>query len=219
MTSDSMPPIKRKARPMPMYRTPICLWSTVRSQLVAVISAARRTNGVTAAVIALRSHARNVCGDAVPAVRILPTVRSATDALTVRDRFWDRPVVVPRERWHFVEGTDGPPTLALDGGFEPGRIYEIVYPAEGVPVIVGPNGIFKDAPNPNAARLFQCYCFTPECQQLIIEVGGLRSMHPQAKEKPGRRPFREVKTMKEDPVAVEKMSEEIKARYSKLFGV
>ncbi len=102
---------------------------------------------------------------------------------------------------------------------EAGKPVEIVYPAEGVPVIVGPNGIFKAAPNPNAARLFQCYCFTPECQQLIIDVGGLRSMHPQAKEKPGRRPFREVKTMKEDPVAVEKMSEEIKARYSKLFGV
>ena len=48
---------------------------------------------------------------------------------------------------------------------------EIVYPAEGTPMAVGPNGIFKNAPNPNAARLFQSYCFTPECQQLIIDVG------------------------------------------------
>jgi iron(III) transport system substrate-binding protein len=102
---------------------------------------------------------------------------------------------------------------------EGGKPVDIVYATEGVPVIVGPNGIFKAAPNPNAARLFQCYCFTPECQQLIIEVGGLRSMHPLAKEKPGRKPFREVKTFKEDPAAVEKMGEEIKARYSKLFGV
>ncbi len=44
-------------------------------------------------------------------------------------------------------------------------------------------------------------------------------MHPQAKEKPGRRPFSEIKKMKDDPAAVEKMSEEIKTRYSKLFGV
>ena len=102
---------------------------------------------------------------------------------------------------------------------EAGKPVEIVYPSEGVPVIVGPNGIFKNAPNPNAARLFQCYCFTPECQQLVVDVGGLRSMHPLAKEKPGRRPFREIKTLKEDPAAVEKMGEEIKARYSKLFGV
>ena len=58
-----------------------------------------------------------------------------------------------------------------------------------------------------------------ECQQLISDFGGLRSMHAQIKEKAGRRPFREVKTMKEDAAGVERMSEEIKARYSKVFGV
>jgi iron(III) transport system substrate-binding protein len=56
-------------------------------------------------------------------------------------------------------------------------------------------------------------------QQLIIDVAGLRSVHPQTKEKPGRKPFGEIKKMKDDPAAVEKMSAEIKARYSKLFGV
>jgi iron(III) transport system substrate-binding protein len=79
---------------------------------------------------------------------------------------------------------------------------EIVYPAEGTPLIVGPNGIFKAAPNPNAARLFQSFCFTPECQQLIIDHGGLRSVHPQAKEKAGRKPLEDIKLMKDDAVAV-----------------
>ena len=40
-----------------------------------------------------------------------------------------------------------------------------------------------------------------------------------AKEHPGRKPLKDVKLFKEDPVAVEKMGEEIKARYAKLFGV
>jgi iron(III) transport system substrate-binding protein len=102
---------------------------------------------------------------------------------------------------------------------EKGGPVEPVYATEGVPVVVGPNAIFKAAPNPNAARLFQCYCFTPECQQLVINEGGLRSMHPLAKDKPGRKPFREVKTMREDAAAVEKLSEEIKARYVKIFHV
>ena len=84
---------------------------------------------------------------------------------------------------------------------------------------VGPNGIFKNAPNPNAARLFQSFCFTAECQQLVIDVGALRSVHPQAKEKPGRRPLAEIKLMKDDPAAVEKTSDEIKTRYSKIFKV
>jgi iron(III) transport system substrate-binding protein len=102
---------------------------------------------------------------------------------------------------------------------EKGDPVEIVYPTEGTPLIIGPNAVMKDAPNPNAAKLFQSYCFTPEAQQMIIDVGGLRSVHPQAKEKAGRKPLKEIKTMKDDAVAVEKQSEDIKARYTKLFGV
>ncbi|MGD0025527.1 MAG: extracellular solute-binding protein, partial [Xanthobacteraceae bacterium] len=102
---------------------------------------------------------------------------------------------------------------------ESGKPVEIIYAAEGTPLIVGPNGVFKAAPNPNAARLFQCYSFTAEAQQLIIDIGGLRSMHPQTKEKPGRKPFNEIKTMKEDAAGVEKQAEEIKAHYVKLFHV
>jgi iron(III) transport system substrate-binding protein len=129
--------------------------------------------------------------------------------------------------------TDPPKKLALgeraimaDGGEynlfhlkESGAPVELVYPAEGIPTVVGPNAVFKNAPNPNAARLFQCYCFTPECQQLIVDFGGLRSMHRQVKEKAGRRLLRDIKTMKEDAVGVEKSSEDLKAHYSKLFGV
>jgi iron(III) transport system substrate-binding protein len=94
-----------------------------------------------------------------------------------------------------------------------------VYATEGSPLIVGPTGMFKAAPNPNAAKLFTAYSFTPECQQLIIDVGGLRSMHPQTKEKAGRTPFKDIKVMKDDPAAVEKMSDEIKQRYAKIFHV
>jgi iron(III) transport system substrate-binding protein len=102
---------------------------------------------------------------------------------------------------------------------EQGQPVEPVYAVEGTPQIVGPNGVFKNAPNPNAARLFQNWSFTAECQQLIIDVAALRSLHPQAKEKPGRKPLKDIKTLKEDAVAVEKQSDEIKSRYSKIFKV
>ena len=102
---------------------------------------------------------------------------------------------------------------------EKGTPVEIVYATEGSPLIVGPNGLFKNAPNPNAARLFQSFCFSPAAQQLCVDVGGLRSVHPEVKEKPGRRPFGEIKKMKYDPAAVERTSEEIKAHYSRLFRV
>jgi iron(III) transport system substrate-binding protein len=102
---------------------------------------------------------------------------------------------------------------------ETGKPVAPIYASEGSPLIIGPTGMFKGAPNPNAAKLFCNYSYTPECQQLIIDDGGLRSMHPQTREKAGRKPWKEVKTMKDDPAAVEKMSEEIKAHYAKLFKV
>ena len=102
---------------------------------------------------------------------------------------------------------------------EAGGPVEPVYASEGSPLIIGPNGIFKGSPNPNAAKLFQSFCFSRDAQQLIIDTGGLRSVHPQTQEKPGRRPFKDIKTMKDDAAAVEKEGDAIKARYSKIFHV
>src|SRR5262249_5083454 len=82
-----------------------------------------------------------------------------------------------------------------------------------------PNGLFKNAPNPNAGRLFQSFCFSPQGQQLSIDAGGLRSLHPQTKEKPGRKPFGEIKKMKDDPAEVERTSADVKAHYSRILGV
>jgi iron(III) transport system substrate-binding protein len=153
---------------------------------------------------------------------------------TSRDLGWDYFEKLARQGVMQVQSmTDPPKKLALgeravmsDGAEyvlallkEDGKPIEPVYAREGTPLINGPNGIFKNAPNPNAARLFQSYSFTPEVQQLIIDVGGLRSVHPQAREKPGRRRLSEIKLMKDDAAAVEKMSDEIKARYAKLFKV
>jgi iron(III) transport system substrate-binding protein len=161
------------------------------------------------------------------------TIMTATFQI-VRELGWQYIEKLAKQKVMQVQSaTDPPKKLALgeraimaDGGEynlfqikEGGGPVELVYPTEGIPTVVGPNAVFKNAPNPNAARLFQCYCFSAECQQLIVDHGGLRSMHAQVKEKPGRKPFKEVKAMKEDAAGVDKVSEEIKARYSKLFGV
>ena len=69
--------------------------------------------------------------------------------------------------------------------------------------------------DPNAAKLFQSFCFSREAQQLIIDVGGLRSVHPQTQEKAGRKPLKDIKTMKDDAAAVEQEGEAIKAHYTK----
>jgi iron(III) transport system substrate-binding protein len=161
------------------------------------------------------------------------TIMTATFQIT-RDIGWDYLEKLAKQKIMQVQSsTDPPKKLALgeravmaDGNEynmfqlrEKGDPVEIVYPSEGTPLIVGPNGVLKNAPNPNAARLFQSFCFTPEVQQLIVDTGGRRSFHPLAKEKPGRTPLKDIKLMKDDPVGVEKTAEEIKSRYTKIFGV
>jgi iron(III) transport system substrate-binding protein len=119
------------------------------------------------------------------------------------------------ERPVMADGTEYTVLVEKDKGSP----VEVVYATEGSPLIIGPNAIFRQAPNPNAARVFQSFCFSAQAQQFCVDVGCLRSMHPEVKEKAGRKPLSEIKTMKDDPEAVEKMGEEIKAHYSKLFGV
>jgi iron(III) transport system substrate-binding protein len=100
-----------------------------------------------------------------------------------------------------------------------GRPVEAVFPAEGSPLIIVPSGVFRAAPNPNAARLFQSFFFSPETQQMLVDDYALRSFHAQVKEKPGHMPLSALKLLKANPAEVQAQSEAIKARYAKLFGV
>src|SRR5688572_31562386 len=50
---------------------------------------------------------------------------ASTATLTVRDEQSGARAPVPRERWRFADATH----LTLDTGFEPGRLYELVYVA------------------------------------------------------------------------------------------
>ncbi len=51
--------------------------------------------------------------------------KSADAVMTVRDATIAPPQRIAREKWHFVDDS----TVALEGGFEPGRIYDVVYRA------------------------------------------------------------------------------------------
>jgi iron(III) transport system substrate-binding protein len=102
---------------------------------------------------------------------------------------------------------------------EAGQPVEPVYPTEGAPTISGPSGILASAPHPNAARLFQAWLHTRETQQFFIDFTAQYSVHAQVQAKPGRRRIGDLKLMKEDAAGVERMTEEIKARYARLFRV
>jgi iron(III) transport system substrate-binding protein len=161
------------------------------------------------------------------------TIMTATFQM-VRELGWDYMEKLSKQRVMQVQSsTDPPKKLSLgeravmaDGNEygivllrEAGQPVEPVYPTEGTPTISGPTGIFVTAPHPNAARLFQAWLHTRETQQFFIDFTAQYSVHAQVRAKPGRRSIADIKLMKEDPAGVEKMTEEIKTRYAKLFRV
>jgi iron(III) transport system substrate-binding protein len=99
---------------------------------------------------------------------------------------------------------------------EGGAPIEPVYATEGTPLIVGNAAILKNAPHPQAARLFYHFMFTREAQQFNSDVGGLRSFHPEVKEKAGRTPLSQVKLLYSDPARLD--AETIKKKYEEYFG-
>ena len=119
------------------------------------------------------------------------------------------------ERAVMADGNDYNLTLLK----EQGQPVEAVHPSEGTPLIIVPCGIFRNAPNPNAARLFESFLFSAEAQQMFVDAFAHRSFHALMKEKSGRAPLSAFKLLKADPAAVLAQSEEIKARYTKIFGV
>ena len=95
---------------------------------------------------------------------------------------------------------------------------KVVYAKEGTPFVTSPTAIFGDAPHPNAARVFQNFLYTVKVQQLIIDEGGARSVHPDAKEPAGRTPLSQIKMLPDDPVGMLPQVAEIKKRYTAIFG-
>jgi hypothetical protein len=67
-----------------------------------------------------------------------------TASLTVRDKFWAAPMRIPREKWRFTT-QNSRVRIVLDEGFEPGRIYEIDYPATGAKVVGVGMAAIRDA--------------------------------------------------------------------------
>jgi iron(III) transport system substrate-binding protein len=119
------------------------------------------------------------------------------------------------ERAVAVDGSDYLFWLAR----ERGQPIEIVFAAEGTPQISNPMGIFKSSPNPNAARLMVSWIMSGEGQSFIVNLSGQYPANKTVKPKEGRPALSAIKTFKEDPLAVEKQADQIKAQYARYFKV
>ena len=99
-----------------------------------------------------------------------------------------------------------------------GNPIEIVYPKEGVPLVVSPTAITAFAPHPNAAKLFTDFTFTREVQQVLADSEGLYTGHPDVKYPADKPKLSDLKLLTVDPEELEKRNEEIKKKFVEAFG-
>jgi iron(III) transport system substrate-binding protein len=115
--------------------------------------------------------------------------------------------------------------VAADGGDyyyyqmkKKGNPIEVVYPKEGVPLVVSPTAIASFAPHPNAAKLFTDFTFTRELQQVMADSEGLYTGHPEVKYPTDKPKLSDLKLLTVDPEELEKRNEEIKTKFVEFFG-
>ena len=99
-----------------------------------------------------------------------------------------------------------------------GNPIEVVYPKEGVPLVVSPTAIASFAPHPNAAKLFTDFTFSRELQQVMADSEGLYTGHPEVKYPSDKPKLSELKLLPVDSEELEKRNEEIKNRFIEFFG-
>jgi iron(III) transport system substrate-binding protein len=119
----------------------------------------------------------------------------------------------------------GERTVAVNGGDytfyqikKKGNPVEIVFPKEGVPLVISPTAIATFAPHPNAARLFTDFIFSREVQQVLADTEGLYTGHPEVTYPADRPKLSQLKLLLVDPEELEKRNEEIKTRFVEFFG-
>jgi iron(III) transport system substrate-binding protein len=99
-----------------------------------------------------------------------------------------------------------------------GNPIKIIYPNEGIPLVVSPVAIAKDAPHPNAAKLFSEYIFAKESQQLLADREGLYTGHPEVTYPADKPKLKDLKLLSVDADELEKKNAEIKKRFVEFFG-
>ena len=146
---------------------------------------------------------------------------------------WDYFRDLAKNKLHIVQSANDPAGVVASGerpiavnGAEyfyyktqkQGNPIKIVYPREGVPLVVSPVAIAKDAPHPNAAKLVTEFIFAKESQQLLADKEGLYTGHPDVTYPTDKPKLKDLKLLPADADELEKRNAEIKKRFVEYFG-
>ena len=93
------------------------------------------------------------------------------------------------ERW-----VTASPISPLVESADKGNPIAIVYPSDGSILVQTPSAVMKNAPHPNAARLFMEFLLSAEFSQVLVKAR-YETMRPDVKPLPGVKPVSEIKTI------------------------
>jgi iron(III) transport system substrate-binding protein len=146
---------------------------------------------------------------------------------------WDYFRDLAKNKLHIVQSANDPAGVVASGErpvgvngaeyfyyktLKQGNPIKIIYPKEGVPLVVSPVAIAKDAPHPNAAKLFTEFIFSKESQQLLADKEGLYTGHPEVTYPADKPKLKDLKLLAADADELEKRNAEIKKRFTEFFG-
>ncbi|TQR12298.1 ABC transporter substrate-binding protein [Psychrobacillus soli] len=98
-----------------------------------------------------------------------------------------------------------------------GSPVDLVYPAEGVPVVTEPIGLMKDAKNPDAAKAFIDFVVSEEGQKLAAEIGYTPIREGVAAPE-GLKSISELKVISAPVSELIKTRDEDKLKFKEMFG-
>lgn len=93
----------------------------------------------------------------------------------------------------------------------------LVYPADGTAAVPSATAVLREAPHPNAARLFATWIVSREAQELVV-ASGARSFHPGIREPAGRLAMNGIKLLTPDPILLSAEADLVKQFYTQLFS-
>ena len=111
----------------------------------------------------------------------------------------------------------GPSATTLESRAK-GNPVAVVYPEDGALLMVSASGILKNAPAPNAAKLFMEYLLSREGNEVMVQQYQ-DPVNKHVKPMPGGKSIAEVKTIRPTPAEIEKGIPEVKEQFRETFGI
>jgi iron(III) transport system substrate-binding protein len=99
-----------------------------------------------------------------------------------------------------------------------GNPLAVVYPTDGALLMVSPSGIPKNAPSPNAGKLYMEYLLSKEAGEIQVKTHSLSVVKGVAPA-PGAKPLEQIKVVRPTEEEITRGIPEVKEKFRDTFGV